>query len=127
MLHCNDKLAMSLFEGQDPEKFPSALLFNLILSGRQLGCDDPVQIVWLAHLRIQSQTPILIMENVAEQPLEFVRHSLPGWHIHRLVVSPKNVGYKLICRTRAYTVCINPRRAELVADLYAVWGQVPAS
>ena len=97
------------------------------MSGQRRGCNDPVQIVWPAHLRIQSQTPVLIMENVAEQPLEFVRNSLPGWHIHRLVFSPKDVGYKLICRTRACTVCINPCCAELVADLYSVWGQVRAS
>ena len=97
------------------------------LTGNRLGRDDPLQKVWLAHLKAQERTPVLILENVPEQPASFVQECLPRRNIYRIVASPRDVGYKLMNRTRAYSVCVDPKLAELTSDIYNVWEQVRAT
>lgn len=82
-----------------------------------LGKTFPVFLCW-SQLIQRLEVPLWIHENVVQQPSELFRDVFDAemYRIIHLEVSPDMVGFNLIARRRRYTVGINVKRAELIAD-----------
>ena len=98
-----------------PRLFPSSYIWALP------GHLYPWIFIWFRHHKVR-RTPLVIMENVKQCPLSFVKENMePDYNVVLVIVTPRDVCVDHFGGERSYFVCRHSVTAEITADFHAAW------
>ena len=95
-------------------------------AGEQKGINGKHLVCFLTYARIHTWwgTPLVIHENVPQFMIQLAIVHLPGHTVYNFEITPADVGFSHVARTRQYLVCVQNQKCQLKHDIYVMWGHV---
>ncbi|CAL1145743.1 unnamed protein product [Cladocopium goreaui] len=87
------------------------------------GKTGSVYLVWAKSHR-RKKTPLLVLENTPELPMNDIQKLLPEYNLYQLFVRPEDAGHSAVNRLRTYVYCAHKETCEYLFDVFETYNAV---